>query len=47
MNFPLEPGVGAHDEPGAVVGAVGRALTVIGRASHGVCGDGGGGGDGG
>ena len=47
VNFPLEPGVGAHDEPGAVVGAVTRALTVIGRASHGVSGGGGGGGGGG
>ena len=44
VDFPLEPGVGAHDEPGAVVGAVARALTVIGGASHGVSGGGGGGG---
>ena len=35
VDLALQPGVGAHDEAGAVVGAVTRAFTVVCRASHG------------
>ena len=35
VDLALQPGVGAHDEAGAVVGAVARALTVVGGAGHG------------
>ena len=36
VNLPLEPGVGAYDEAGAVLtgGAVTRALAVVSRARH-------------
>ena len=35
VDLALEPGVGSHDQAGAVVGAVARALTVVGGAGHG------------
>ena len=34
VDLALEPGVGSHDQAGAVVGAVTRAFTVVGRARH-------------
>ena len=36
VNLPLEPGVRADNEAGAVLrgGAVARALAVVGRARH-------------
>ena len=42
VDLALQPGVGAHDEAWAVVGSVTRAFTVVGRASHGAGGWGGG-----